>query len=58
MQVANAQDLVHGHAGPAAEDGGTASRAITMYRTWPLTGLVDGQQRRPMKKTETFTREK
>jgi pilus assembly protein CpaD len=58
MQVANAQDLVHGHAGPAAEDGGTAARAINMYRTWPLTGLIDGQTRRPMKKTETFTKEK
>jgi hypothetical protein len=29
-----------------------------MYRTWPLTGLLEGQQKRPMKKTETFTRER
>lgn len=58
MQVANAEDLVHGRAGSSAEDGATASKAINLYRSWPLTGVIEGQQRRPMKKTETFTRER
>lgn len=58
MQVANAQDLVHGHAGPSAEDGATAAKAINLYRSWPLTAIIDGQAKRPFKKPETFTREK
>ncbi len=54
-QVANAQDLVQGRAGPSAGDGATASKAINMYRAWPLTGIIDGQTKRPLKKVETTT---
>jgi type IV pilus biogenesis protein CpaD/CtpE len=55
MQVANAEDLVHGHAGPAAEDGESGAKAINMYRTWPLTGVADGQGKRPLKRSESYT---
>lgn len=54
-QVANAQDLVQGRAGPAAGDGATASKAINMYRAWPLTGIIDGQAKRPLKAVENTT---
>lgn len=56
-QVANAQDLVKGQAGPAAGDGATASKAINMYRYWPLTGIVDGQSKRPLVRVENTTSE-
>jgi pilus assembly protein CpaD len=56
-QVANAQDLVQGQAGPAAGDGATASKAINMYRYWPLTGIIDGQSKRPLKRVENTTSE-
>lgn len=56
-QVANAQDLVHGRAGASAGDGATAAKAINMYRSWPLTGVVDGQARRPLKAVENTTSE-
>ena len=56
-QVANAEDLVRGRAGPAAGDGATASRAINMYRAWPLTGIIDGQAKRPLKQVENTTSE-
>ena len=55
-QVADANDLVHGKPGPSAEDGATASKAITMYRNWPLTGIIDGQTKRPLKKVESTAR--
>ncbi len=56
MQVADAEDLVHGQPAPAAEDGATASKAIGMYRSWPLTGIVEGQTKRPLKKVESTAR--
>lgn len=56
-QVANAEDLVRGRAGPSAGDGATASKAINMYRAWPLTGIVDGQGKRPLKQVENTTSE-
>lgn len=55
-QIADANDLVHGKAGPSAEDGATASKAINMYRTWPLTGILEGQTQRPLKKVESTAR--
>ena len=55
-QVADANDLVRGKPGPSAEDGATASKAINMYRTWPLTGIIDGQVKRPLKKVESTAR--
>ena len=55
-QVADAQDLVSGQPGPAAEDGAAASKAIGMYRSWPLTGIVEGQTKRPLKKVESTAR--
>ena len=55
-QVADAEDLVHGTPGPSAEDGATASKAIGMYRTWPLTGIIEGQTKRPLKKVESTAR--
>ena len=55
-QVADAEDLVHGQSGPAAEDGAAASKAIGMYRSWPLTGIVEGQTKRPLKKVESTAR--
>ena len=55
-QVADAEDLVRGQPGSSAEDGATASKAINMYRTWPLTGIVDGQTKRPLKKVESTAR--
>lgn len=55
-QVADAEDLVRGQPGPSAEDGAAASKAITMYRNWPLTGIIDGQTKRPLKKVESTAR--
>ena len=55
-QVSDANDLVHGKPGPSAEDGATASKAINMYRTWPLTGILEGQTKRPLKKVESTAR--
>ncbi len=57
MQVANAQDLVHGRAGASAGDGATAAKAINMYRSWPLTGVIDGQTRRPLTAVDATTSE-
>lgn len=56
-QVANAQDLVRGRGGPSAGDGATAAKAINLYRTWPLTGVVEGQTRRALKAVENTTSE-
>jgi pilus assembly protein CpaD len=55
-QVADANDLVNGQAGASAQDGATASKAINMYRNWPLTGIIDGQTKRPLKKVESTAR--
>lgn len=53
MQVANPEDLFHGRAGPAASDGVTAAKAVQMYRDWPLTAIVEGQTKRPLKPEAT-----
>ena len=55
-QVADAQDLVHGQPGPAAGDGATGSKAIGMYRSWPQTGIIEGQTKRQLKKVESTAR--
>jgi pilus assembly protein CpaD len=54
-QVANPQDLIHGRAGAAAGDGATAAKAINMYRYWPLTGIIEGQIKRPLNKADSQT---
>jgi pilus assembly protein CpaD len=51
--VANPDDLVFGREGPSAVDGKTGAKAITMYRDWPLTGVMEGQQKRPLKDVNT-----
>ena len=51
--VANPEDLVHGREGNAAIDASTASKAIQMYRNWPLTGIAPGQSLRPLKEVST-----
>lgn len=55
-QVADAEDLVRGTPDTQAGDGAHASKAIGMYRTWPLTGVVEGQTKRPLKKVESTAR--
>ena len=51
--VANPGDLVHGREGAAAVDAATGAKAISMYRDWPLTGLEEGQKKRPLKAPST-----
>lgn len=53
MQVANPEDLLHGREGSAAVDASTGAKAILMYRNWPLTGVVEGQAKRPLKEANT-----
>lgn len=53
LQVANPEDLIHGREGSAAVDAATGTKAIQMYRGWPLTGIVEGQARRPLDQTST-----
>ena len=36
--VANPEDLIHGREGSSAVDATTSTKAIMMYRNWPLTG--------------------
>ena len=55
-QVADANHLVRGTPDTQAGDGQTASKAIDMYRTWPLTGIIEGQNKRPLKKVESTAR--
>ena len=57
LQVANPEDLVNGHAGPSASDGVTGAKAVAMYRDWPLTGIIEGQIKRPLKRVENVTKE-
>jgi pilus assembly protein CpaD len=57
MQVANPEDLFHGRQGPAAVDAITGAKAIQMYRSWPLTGIKEGQTERPLKTVESSTTE-
>jgi pilus assembly protein CpaD len=54
--VADPQDLIHGRAGDAASDAATGAKAIQMYRGWPLTGVIDGQARRPLKRVDQTTK--
>ena len=51
--VADPIDLVHGRAGPAASDGMAATKAVQMYRDWPLTGISPGRALRPLDDTST-----
>lgn len=51
--VANPQDLFHGRPGDAASDGVAGAKAVQMYRDWPLTGVIEGQAKRPLKIEET-----
>lgn len=51
--VADPNDLVHGRAAGSASDGATAAKAIKMYRDWPLTGVLPGQELRPLNEVNT-----
>lgn len=54
--VANPEDLFHGRAGPAASDGVAGAKAVQMYRDWPLTGIRDGQTKRPLTTVKETTK--
>ncbi|MEO7133431.1 MAG: CpaD family pilus assembly protein [Vicinamibacterales bacterium] len=54
-QVANPEELVRGRAGPAASDGVTGAKAVALYRDWPLTAIIDGQVKRPLKRVDDTT---
>jgi pilus assembly protein CpaD len=56
--VASPGDLVHGREGSAAVDAATASKAIQMYRNWPLTAITQGQGLRPLKQSDSETKGK
>lgn len=51
--VANPEDLFNGRSGPAASDGVAGAKAVQMYRDWPLTGITEGQAKRPLKPEAT-----
>lgn len=51
--VADPTDLVQGTPGHAASDGIAAAKAVQMYRDWPLTGVIEGQAKRPLKSADT-----
>jgi pilus assembly protein CpaD len=55
MQVANPEDLLHGRQGPATVDAIAGAKAILMYRDWPLTAIIDGQSKRPLKEVKSST---
>ena len=55
MQVANPEDLFHGRQGPATVDAIAGTKAIQMYRDWPLTGVQEGQTKRPLNTVESTT---
>jgi pilus assembly protein CpaD len=57
MQVANPEDLFHGRQGPATVDAIAGAKAIQMYRDWPLTGIKEGQSKRPLNTVEASTTE-
>ena len=57
MQVANPEDLFHGRQGPATVDAIAGAKAIQMYRDWPLTGIKEGQGKRPLNTVESTTTE-
>lgn len=56
MQVANPEDLFHGRDSSGSVDAIAGAKAIAMYRNWPLTGIQEGQTRRPLKTVEQSTR--
>lgn len=56
--VADPQDLVHGRSDLPGSDGFAGAKAIAMYRDWPLTGIVDGQQKRPLNEESTKSGDK
>ena len=58
MQVANPEDLVHGREGPSAIDASTGAKAILLYRSWPLTAVKEGQERRPFKYIDDSTQKR
>lgn len=51
--VANPGDLVHGREGSDEGTAEAAAKAINMYRNWPLTGIIDGQAKRPLLTNDT-----
>lgn len=53
MQVANPEDLFHGREGSSSVDAIAGAKAIVMYRNWPLTGVIEGQTKRPLKNVST-----
>jgi pilus assembly protein CpaD len=55
MQVANPEDLFHGRQGPVTVDAIAGTKAIQMYRDWPLTGIKDGQSKRQLSTVESST---
>ena len=55
--VANPQDLLNGREGPAASDGVDGAKAVNLYRDWPLTGVDDGQKKRPLKDVNTIKKD-
>lgn len=57
LQVANPEDLVNGRAAPPTSDGVAGAKAVAMYRDWPLTGVIEGQIKRPLKRVENTTKE-
>lgn len=54
--IADPQDLIHGRAGDPASDAVAGAKAIQMYRGWPLTGVTEGQARRPLKRVDQVTK--
>lgn len=51
--VANPDDLIHGRDGGGVGDAVAATKAVEMYRNWPLTGITPGQSLRPLVDTNT-----
>ena len=56
MMVANPNDLAYGRADLPGSDGFAGTKAIAMYRSWELTGVVEGQKRRPLVSVDNLTR--
>lgn len=53
VQVASPQDLVSGAKTASTVDAEAARKAIQMYRDWPLTGILEGQTKRPLQNVKT-----
>ena len=56
--VANPQDLVRGREGTGVGDAFAGAKAIVMYQNWPLTGILEGQEKRPLGAVNTKKDEK